>query len=99
MPRTTALLPETDHGSDISPRVNQAAARQPSARNPQATCHGCSRVGARAQSLHWRSRFERDSSSVPAVRPGMWALPGVERRTAACLLYTSDAADDLLCVD
>src|SRR5428012_16723 len=35
-----------------------------------------------------------------SARPGRRALgPGAGRNTASCLLYTSDAADDLLCVD
>src|SRR5665213_4356802 len=42
-------------------------------------------------------RGERPSDNVVALRADMDALPITE--TNDCLLYTSDAADDLLCVD
>src|SRR5680860_555518 len=35
----------------------------------------------------------------PLARPAVPSTRGIPGRTGTCLLYTSDAADDLLCVD
>src|SRR5450756_2447571 len=44
---------------------------------------------------------ERDRRGLPAIGSLLRALPRVPRKSECsdCLLYTSDAADDLLCVD
>src|SRR5680860_1220204 len=57
--------------------------------------HSASMIGGRGRCSPWTPLAVR---SVPATRsqPG----PGSrERPCDCCLLYTSDAADDLLCVD
>src|SRR5450756_1985246 len=41
--------------------------------------------------------FQKKQTEI--VKQGKQDLSESEQRTAACLLYTSDAADDLLCVD
>ena len=41
----------------------------------------------------------RAASGAGGDGAGLWQWEGAEGGCASCLLYTSDAADDLLCVD
>src|SRR5665213_4625160 len=64
----------------------------------------CSRLSLRSDLLRrWppTSRLSRtDSDGKRPLRSGMRTMPSLHRsQDEDCLLYTSDAADDLLCVD
>src|SRR5450756_3008508 len=48
-------------------------------------------------SLH--ATFRLDGVELEAIRAGVAQAGKSERQYTVCLLYTSDAADDLLCVD
>src|SRR5665213_4532758 len=45
------------------------------------------------------TRRPRSRAARPSSRSGVDSSSNVAKRLSNCLLYTSDAADDLLCVD
>ena len=54
---------------------------------------------SRARTASWTGRALRDSQRAKAPGPSFRQLGPSIGHPKSCLLYTSDAADDLLCVD
>src|SRR5450756_2490702 len=86
LPEATAITASTPGmpGCTLSAGWACACAAGPAARGCVATCDGC---GPRAAAPAARSAVKATSADC---------TPGTARTASSCLLYTSDAADDLL---